>query len=71
MVTFIGEIVAMPTTRKAVKDKDGKVIAHEVRHRFTIEPRDADDDGLVAHLLEIIGESVKVSIVLEQPGLPK
>ena len=60
----------MPTTRKALKDKEGTVIGHERRTRIVIEPRQADDEALVQDLFEMMGESVKVTVVLEQPKLP-
>ena len=69
MATFIAEIVAMPTARRAIKDKDGNVIGQEQRTRISVEPRFADDDALVDTLFGIMGQSVKVTIVLEQPEL--
>lgn len=71
MATFIGEIVAMPTTRKAIKDKEGSVIGHEMVNRITLEPRETDSKALIDHLFEIMGEAVQVTIVLEQGQLPK
>jgi hypothetical protein len=69
VAAFIAEIVGMPTVRKAIKDKEGQVVGHESRTRFVLEPRQADDDALVGALFEMMGESVKVTVVLEQGKL--
>lgn len=69
MAAFVGKIVAIPTARKAVTDKLGKVIDRKEVTRIVLEPVDADDAALVTHLFEMLGDNVKVSITLEQPGL--